>query len=174
MFGCAGLLASIAFIFGVPFSFFFTVNHWSERFLIAIAPAGLTFIAAVLLFLRDHSSHENSIAIVQALMSTRADTPDDNFIAGVPDSNSEVLLQTRKAIAEFFDVPIRKLRPNDDLRAVLHADKLEPAFQMYVVDSVIAKNTKDSQTFAFGLDGLSTIVDMSAAIEDVLEEFGRS
>lgn len=174
MIGCAGVLASIAFILGLPFSLFFTVDHWSQRLLIAGMPAAFTFVATILLCLRDHSSQNESITLVRRSLLDRKDAADDEFVALVSNSDAKLLLETRDAIAEFFDVPSCKLRPDDDLRAVLRADKFEPAFQMYVVDSVIAKNTDDPQPFMFGMEGLSTIADLSVAIENVLKGFGDS
>jgi len=171
MIGCAGALALVAFILGLPFSFFFTVDHWSHRFLIASMPAAFTFVATILLCMRDHSSYNESTALVRRSLLDRADTSDDEFVALISNSDAKLLLQTRDAIAEFFNVPTCKLLPDDDLRTVLLADKLEPSFQMYVVDSVIAKNTDNPQPFMFGLDGISTIIDLSAAIGDALKGF---
>ena len=169
MIGCAGILALVAFILGLLFSFFFTVDHWSHRFLIACMPAAFTFFAAILLCLRDQSAHSEHIAVVRRSLLQREDTPDDDFVTSNP--NAKLLIQTRDAIANYFDVPAVKLSPNDDLRNNLRADKLEPSFQMYVVDSVVADNTNNPQPFSFGLDGITTIVDLSAAIEDVLNGF---
>lgn len=169
MIGCAGVLASIAFVLGLPFSFFFTVDHWSHRILIACLPAAFTFLAAIALCLRDHFAHSRNMAVVRRFLLRRADTPDKEF--AVTNPNPKILIETRDAIAKYFDVPAAKLQPNDDLRNDLRADKFEPSFQMYVVDSVIANTTDNPQPFMFGLDGITTIVDLSAAIENVLGGF---
>jgi hypothetical protein len=171
MIGCAGILALVAFILGLPFSFFFTVDHWSHRFLIALMPAAFTFFAAILLCLRDQSAISEHVSAVRRSLSQRPDTSDNDFV--VSNSNQTLLLQTRDAIANYFDVPAAKLLPNDDLRIILRADKLDPSFQMYVVDWVVANNADDPQPFMFGLDGINTIVDLSAAIEDVVDGFGN-
>jgi hypothetical protein len=160
MFGCAGVLALIAYLLGLPFSLFFTVDHWSHRLLIACMPAASTFVATILLCLRDRRS-----------LLDRENISDDEFVAHDSNSNPKLLLQTRDAIAKFFDVPASKLRPNDDLRAVLRADKLEPSFEFYVVESVISDNTDSLEPFMFGMEGLSNIVDLSVAIEKMLEGF---
>jgi hypothetical protein len=171
MFGCAGVLALIAYLLGLPFSLFFTVDHWSHRLLIACMPAAFTFVATILLCLRDHSSQNESIAFVRRSLLDRENISDDEFVAHDSNSNPKLLLQTRDAIAKFFDVPASKLRPNDDLRAVLRADKLEPSFEFYVVESVISDNTDSLEPFMFGMEGLANIVDLSVAIEKMLEGF---
>ena len=169
MIGCAGILALVAFILALPFSLFFTVDHWSHRFLIACVPAAFTFFAAIFLCMRDQLSQSENIGVVRRTLLRRADTPDDVFVTSNPDA--KLLIQTRDAIANYFDVPGAKLLPTDDLRNDLRADKLEPSFQMYVVDSVVANNTDNPQPFMFGLDGITTIEDLSVAIENVLKGF---
>ena len=81
MIGCAGVLALVAFILGLPFSLFFTVDHWSHRLLIACMPAACTFVATILLCLRDDSSHNENIAIVRRSLLDRVDMSDEEFAA---------------------------------------------------------------------------------------------
>ena len=174
MIGCAGALALIAFVLGLPFTLFITVDHWSQRLFLASTYATITFVATILLCLQDYSSHRKNRAMVRRTLLDRSDTSGDGFVALISNPNANLLLQTRNAIADFFNVPAEKLLPNDDLRTVLRADKLEPSFQLHVVNSVIAKNTDEPQPFMFGLEGLSTIADLSTAIENVLDGFSDS
>lgn len=169
MFILAGILASVVFLISLPFSFFADVNHWSGRLLVASLPAAMTFVATILLCLRDHSEFKRHMIDVQHLLMERSDTSEDDFINSSPEQQRLTLLQTRVAIAEYFDVLPSKILATDDLRTVLRADKLEPSFQFFVIDSVIAKNTDKREVLCFGLEGLLTVADLSKAIEEILQ-----
>ena len=96
MLGCAGILALLAFLLGLPVSFFFTVEHWSERLLIACMPAAFTFIAAMLLCLRDQSSHNEDMTSVRRSLLERVETSDDDFGDSPSKLNEQLLFQEQK------------------------------------------------------------------------------
>ena len=165
--GCAAILATVAFLFGLPFSLFFTVDHWSERFLIALMPAAMTFIAAFGLMLRDRSDFVFSKNEIQQKLLKRITEPEKTLIEPLS-FEEQILVETRCAIAKYFEVPPNRIRALDNLHQDLTFDKLAPSLQMFVVDSVLFNHVDCPESFWFGLDGLETVADLSKAIGEIV------
>jgi len=169
-FGCAGSLALVAFILGLPFSLFFEVDHWGQRLFIAAMPAAMAFLAGLVLLGRDMHLHSLEISSVQSTLRSRTDISDSSFVEHFPSTDPDLLLRTRETIAAYFDVPAFKIHPEDDLREDFRADRLDPSFQFFVVDSVIAQTTEVQRSFTFSLSELNSVGDLTNAIERVLDD----
>ncbi|NOX54420.1 MAG: hypothetical protein GXP27_08250 [Planctomycetes bacterium] len=90
-----------------------------------------------------------------------------------PTPDAALLLETRRAISRFFDVPAEKIARDVHLVNDLHVEKLEPSFQCYVVTLVIASQSVELKPFRFTMAGLESIDDLTEAIRKVLDGFDR-
>jgi hypothetical protein len=171
---CSGALALVFFVIGFAGSLFVRDGSWSERLLVAGITAGMAFAAAVLLSSRDLVQHAATRGSVRKDLLARGDTTDDDFVSSRPTDQIGLLLETRKAIARFFDVPAEKVDRDIHLIRDLHVDKLEPAFQFFVVQAIIASQQVRPQPFGFSMADLVTLDDFTTAIRKVLDGFAQS
>lgn len=167
-------MALVAFVIGGAVSLCVRDASWTDRLIISTMPAVITFVAVLLLSSRDHAKHSAAMRSVRNRLLTGPDTTDDDFVSLRPFDATAILLDTRKAISRFFDVPAGKINRDVQLIRDLHVDKLEPAFQFYVVDSVIAAQQITPKPFGFSMDGLDTIDDLAVAIQNVLVGFDQN
>lgn len=173
--GCSGVFALGIFVIGFAISLLFARDaSWTDRLMMATLPAVITFVAVLLLSSRDSARHAATMRFVRNDLLVGADTSDDEFASLRPIDDAALLLETRKAISQFFGVPTGKLRRDVQLIDDLHVDKLEPSFQFYVVDSVIASQQIEPKPFEFSMSGLATIDDLTDAIRNVLDGFDRN
>lgn len=172
--GCSAAIALVFFVFGFAGSLFARDASWSERLFMAAMTAGTAFVAALLLFRRDSMQYGETVRLVRESLLARGDTTDDDFVASRPTDQAQLLLETRKAVARFFDVPAEKVGRDVQLIRDLHVDKLEPAFQFLVVQAVIASQQVTPQPFGFSMADLETLDDFTAAIRKVLDGFAQS
>ncbi len=172
--GCSGALAAVAFIVGLLASLLAQDVTWTERVTMAAMLAGMTFLAALLLAGRDTAKSSALMRSVRQHLLSCGDTSDDEFIASAPSDDQALLLETRKAVAGFFDVPVNRVRRDIHLINDLQVDKLEPAFQFAVVDSVIASQPVEPGSFTFSRRGLESIDDLTESIRKVLDGFDKA
>ncbi|MFN3149753.1 hypothetical protein [Bremerella sp.] len=102
------------------------------------------------------------------------DTSEFDFVSLRPFDDATLLLETRVAIARFFDVPTTRINRDVQLVDDLRVDKLEPFFQFSVVKSVIASQRIEPEPFGFSMAGIETIDDLTAAIRHVINGFDRN
>ncbi|MBN2294364.1 MAG: hypothetical protein JXM70_18190 [Pirellulales bacterium] len=167
--GCSGAIAFIVFIIGFVVSLFVGEATWTERITVGAMPAAVVFIVVLLLFMRDSARQSASIRSTRNHLLACGDKSDDIFISSFSTDNALLLLETRKAIAQFFDVPTSKIARDVHLIDELHVDRLEPSFQFYVVNSVIASQPVEPKPFAFDMAGLESIDDLAYAIRKVID-----
>jgi hypothetical protein len=172
--GCSGAFALVAFIIGFTVSLFVRDASWMDRLTMAITPAVIAFVAVLLLASRDSAKHSATMRSVRNNLLAGVDTSDDDFISSRPFDDATLLRKTREAISRFFDVPTDKIRRDVELIHELHVDKLEPSFQFYVVEAVIASHEIEPKPFRFSMAGLETIDDLAEAIRNVLDGLDRN
>ncbi len=131
--GCSGAFALVAFVIGFAVSLFVRDATWTDRLTMAVLPAALTFVAVLLLSSRDSVQHSSTMQSVRSALLAGDDTSDDDFVSSRPFENATLLLETRKAISRYFDVPTVKVSRGVRLIHDLHVDKLERSFQFFVV-----------------------------------------
>ncbi len=171
MIGCAGMIAAVAFVFGIIGSLFATEADIGERLMIAVMPAAIAFVAALILFARDHARHTSTMRPVRQVLLARQDVNDHDFFAHFPDADSTLITQTRQAISQFFDVPAQKIHPTDDLRNDFQFDTLEPSFHSFVVYHVLDVRNVAPQPFTFNTGDLTDVGDLAKEIQRVLDGF---
>jgi hypothetical protein len=171
MIGCAGMIAAVAFVFGVIASLVATEAAVGERLMTAFVPPGIAFVAALLLFAMDRARHTSTMRSVRQMLLARPDVEDHDFFAQFPDADSTLIAQTREAISRFFDIPMQKIHPNDNLRNDLQIDTFEPAFHSFVVTDVLRARHIAPRPFTFSTCGLTDIGDLAKEIQRVLHGF---
>lgn len=167
--GCSGAIALVAFVIGLAASAFASGATWADRVTMVAVPTTITFVAALLLFARDSARHSSTMRKVRTYLLARNDSTDEQFVSSRPCDDAPLLLETRKAISRFFDVPTVKVGRDVRLIHDLHVDNLEPSFQLYVVDSLVASRTLAPRSFGFTMAGLVSIDDLAGAIRKVLD-----
>jgi hypothetical protein len=172
--GCSGAIALVVLIIGFAVSMLVSDATWTERLIIAGTTSGIAFAAAFLLFTRDSCRYSATMRTVRRGLLAKTDTPDEHFVSLRPSVDAILLLEIRNAISRFFDVPAVKVARDLHLIHDLHVDKLDPSFQFYVVDSVVASRSVKSQPFWFAMTGIETIDDLSEAIRKVLDGLNRN
>lgn len=172
--GCSAVLSLVAFVIRFAVSLFVRDATWTDRLMMAAMPAVVTFVAALLLSTRDSAKHSGTVQSVRNALLGGDDTSDDDFVSSRPSKDATSLLEARQAISRFFDVPTGKIGRDVRLIHDLHVDRLEPSFQFYVIDSVIASQQVAPKPFGFSMAGLETIDDLTDAIRNVLDGFDRN
>jgi hypothetical protein len=171
MIGCAGIIAGVAFILGLGGSLFATEATFFERLMMASMTAAMAFVAAMLLFSRDHLRHRRAVRQIREMLLSRGDVNDSDFTSHFPDVDPSLIVETRQAVANFFDVRAEKIHPLDDLRKDLRFDTLEPSFHSSVVFHICAVRKIVLRSFSFDTRALVTIGDLANEVQRVLNSF---
>lgn len=171
--GCSGAVGFVAFVVGLLVSLFVRDAAWSDRLTMAVVPGFMTFVAVLILAGRDSAKHSASILAVRDALLGGDDTSDHDFLSMRLCDDAPLLLETRKAVSRFFDVPTGKISRDVHLIDDLHVDNLQPSFQLSVVQSVIASRQVESKPFQFSMAGLESIDDLAKAIGGVFDDFDR-
>lgn len=169
--GCSGTIAGIGFVIGFVTSLFDRDASWADRLIQSGMVSAISFVAALFLSCSDSLRHKTARRKACAALSNGEDTSDEEFLSLLPNENPELLLATRKAVANFFDVPTTKIHRTVELVDDLHVGSLEPMFRLSVVGSMITRQSQSPQPYSFSMDGIATIDDLAAAIQNVLDGF---
>lgn len=171
MIGCAGMIAAVAYVMGIVCSLFAREVTASERMMMAVFPAVMAFVAALILFARDRSRHVAARQTVRDNLLPRQDVNDDEFFAHFPKNDPTLIAQTRRAISLFFDVPAEKIHPTDNLQNDLEFSTLEPGFHTFVVYHVFNARNVAPQPFWFKTSNLTDVGDLAKEIQRILDGF---
>lgn len=169
--GCSGILAAVAFVLVFLGSLVTRGSTWSERAFMAGMTSVLVFGAALMLGIRDTMRHSRICRSARDYLLARDDSSEDEFLGCLPTNNTMLLLETRSAIARFFDVPVAKIHREVRLIEDLHVDQIDAPFQFSVVNSVLASQSVTPKPFWFSIEGLKSIDDLTQAIQNVLDRW---
>lgn len=128
--------------------------------------ASMAFVAASLLIFRDHRRRLTAKQRVRRLLLRWED-----FTEQAPERHSiesSLLVQTRKAVADFFDVPMNKIRPTDNFE-LLEAKAFEPHFHFFVIEHVLRQRHLDVGAFTIRLEETESVADFARKIHEILE-----
>jgi hypothetical protein len=173
--GCAAIVAAVAFVPGLISSLLAAGVPLPGRVMIALMPAGLAFVVALLLLSRDYLRRKRTFRRVRVRLMARDNIGDDEFLRRFPNSDLTLVQQTRAAIARFFGVPVEKIRATDRLRDDFEFTVLEPWLLFFVLDHVVnARNVqrKPSTRFTFRTGKTDDFGDFVAEIQRVLDGLG--
>jgi hypothetical protein len=169
--GCAFLIAVVAFLFGLIVSLFGADATMGERLLMAVMVAGMAFVAALLLLWRDRARHKAAVKSVRKRLLERKDIGDAEYLAAFQGADVTLIAQTRRAVADFFDVPVQKIHPTDNLRQDFKFAVFEPGFHSFVLVHVFKARGVQPKPFGFRTSHLATIGDLANEIQRVLDGF---
>jgi hypothetical protein len=167
--GCSGAIALLAFVVGLAVSLFVVDAGWIDRLMVAAGVSMAAFIAAFVLSSDDAAQHAATVQAVRTRLLVAADSSEEQFLASRPYDDTQLLLETRKAIARFFDVPDTKIPRDVHLLDDLQVDRLDPSFWFHVVNSVVVAQHATPTPFTFNIAGLQSIDELARAIEKVLD-----
>jgi hypothetical protein len=162
------VLAGLAFLCGFGSTLPIPDATLELRLTAGVMTAFVTFAAALGLGLRDWAVKSIHLRRARKHLLQSMDTSDEAFCCG---GGSVLLLDIRRAIAQFFDVPASKVRRDVDLVRDLGTHCLEPDFHFSVVQTVLATQNVEPRDFWFTMQGVTTIDALAEAIEDVLREW---
>jgi len=165
--GCSAMLALIAFFIGLGAAMSVPDLDWSARLIIAAIPAFCTFLASLLLMIRDAMRHAAAMRAARNHLLTGIPTTADEFLAARPTEHPELLLEIRKAIGQFFDVPADRVHRDVNLREDLRADVLAPAFQLAVLHAVSPPPETDNEEVAYRNTSGETIDELAESLAAV-------
>jgi hypothetical protein len=172
MIGCAGIIALVFLPFGVLMALTIPDAPYSVRIAFALMPSGLSFVAAMLLLMRDQLLRTRQLRRIRRKLLNRHDVNELVYLPHLRDADPTLISQTRKAISEFFDVPVEKIHPTDNLRDDLMFQAFEPNFHLFVLYRVIAARRLEpvpSQIVSFNSGGLSTVDDLADEVRRVID-----
>lgn len=139
--GCSATIFAAAFFLGSIGSLFVPGASFQERMAIAGMFAATVVVAVVMLCARDSIRYSirnrMNIRAVRRMLLARDDLVDDPLLHALPEPESTSIVQTREAVAHFFDVPAQKVRLTDTLRGDLRSDLFEQDLQFFAMRHVL-------------------------------------
>jgi hypothetical protein len=138
MLGCSAIVGAVFFLVAIVPLLFVTGMGLGERFLMAAMVGGMAFLACLLLACRDTMAFHSVRRRVQRRLLRRSDMSNEEFCRAFPQHDSQLILDVRSAIAAFFQVPLTKIHPTDNLVNDLAIQALAPSFPSFVADRVLA------------------------------------
>lgn len=81
------MIAAAAFLLGILGSLFVAEANLADRLMMAFLPAGMAFIATLMLFARDHWRHAATMRSVRRMLLDRALVDDAEHLAHSPDAD---------------------------------------------------------------------------------------
>ncbi len=173
MIAFAGILAGIAFGIGFVACLFWPGQSFLFRVYCASIPASITFVASILLMMRDVRRNAANHLAIRAVLLAREDLSDEEIQTTLSGEETKWILQVRHAISTFYRVPDAKIRPNDDLNAVLGFGTFEPQLLVYVISVVFAENGITPVPVSIRLDRLHCMSDLAFELKHVIEGLDR-
>lgn len=183
LWGCAAIIALVVFVLtlavllvaGLVHPPFAAETGFGVQAGLAAMLAGNVSLAFFLLMLRDSWRHRSTVRKVRAGLLTRFDVSDEAFAEAFPEVEARLLQLTRRAVAEFFDLPPEKIHSDDSLREDLLIDVLEPSFHMHVIFCVAQLSQTEMlspegelEPFQFSTADMSTVAELAVAVGEVL------
>ena len=168
------ILALFGFLFGCILSCIFSLVlqdfSWTQHLVTACMPAAMTFLAAVILCLKDSARQSAALRSIRSSLQRLPDTSDEEFISAKPTDERELLLQIRGAIARFYGVEPTKIRRAVRLDEDLNIDQFAPTFPFSILTSIIPKETLQQQKLvSYSVQNLVTIDELAVEFRKQLD-----
>jgi hypothetical protein len=106
---------------------------------------------------------------VRRKLLNRDDVDETTFAARFPDSDPMLLAETRRAVAEYFDVPAGRIHPTDRIREDLELDSLNPGLYFALAKIVEARGLKTAG-LQFRIKNLHDINDLAAELQRIIDQ----
>jgi hypothetical protein len=94
----------------------------------SVACGDLAFVATIALAIRDLQKPGTQKGLVRQHLENRPDMDKRTFSAGYEVMSTQLAVFVRAAVAEFFMVPVEKIRPDDSLKNDYQFQRVMPDF----------------------------------------------
>lgn len=168
MIGCAAIVGGVGFVIGLVFAMLLNDPNVPHPLLAGAITGGIAFVAALLLSSRDSSRFKSARQRVRDRLLARADVGDDEFCGGFPSCDTTLLLQTRDAVAAFFEVPPTRIHARDQFETDFESKSLGPTLPMSAVHHVLARRGVKLGSFSL-TDDIGDLGDLAARIQGILD-----
>lgn len=173
--GCSALVALMFLPLGVAMALMESDAPLPLRTAMVFMPSGIAFIAATLLAMRDRTLAKLRWRSVRRKLLRRHDVNRQEYLTHFPHNNPELMAEIRQAISEFFEVPVEKIHPTDDLQGDFLFNAFEPQLHQHVLHCAVARHvgTIPPQIVAFNSAGLSTVGDLAGEVQRIITGLNR-
>lgn len=134
----------------------------------------LIFFIVFFLSCRDSIKFLSVIEKNHNKLMTGSDVDQDSFLVVEEPEDAELLLETREAVAAFFDIPVEKISRDIDLIDDIKIDQLNPAFYLIVGLSVCVRLKTIPRFLGFYFMHAETIDELAEVIGIVTKRDGFS
>lgn len=169
MIGCAAMISAAMFVVVIIGSLFAVGSTIAERLMIALTMAGLAFVGALMLCMRDYARYVLAKRAVRRLLLHRSDLDDGRYAECFPDCDPALIVQTRRAVAEFFGAPAPRIHPTDRLEREFRSDVFEPGLTFFVVQYLFEVRQAAPRRMMIASGGLADMEDLAKRIQRLLD-----
>ena len=140
-----------------------------ERILMAVMTSAMAFVAALILGLRDLLRFRKASRQTQQHLLERPDFFEAEFQSEA-EVDPELMKIVREAIAQFFDVPVYKIRPTDNFETDLHIDPTEFNFQHFVILKVADDHRFQDEVIEANFANTHTVKDLVLWLQEFIRD----
>ncbi|TWT52202.1 hypothetical protein KOR42_30700 [Thalassoglobus neptunius] len=163
------VVAFVALLCGGLGSLFAQDAGPGERILMALMTSATAFVATLILGLRDLIRFRRDSRRTQQHLLERPDFFEAEFRSEA-DVDPELMKVVREAIAQFFDVPVSKIRPTDNFETDLHIDPTEVNFQHFVIRTVADDHRFHDEVIEVNFANAHTVEDLVIWLQDFIRD----
>lgn len=138
----------------------FVDNQHISPLMQSVACGGLAFVATIALAIRDIQKLSAQKGLVRQHLENRPDMDERSFSAGYDVMSVQLAVFVRAAVAEFFMVPVEKIRPDDSLENDYQFQRVMPDFQVFIVSRVLREYHLSPAVYRFDSRNLATFTDL--------------
>ena len=138
----------------------FVDNQHISPLMQSVAIGGLAFVATIALAIRDLQKLSTQKGLVRQHLENRPDMDERTFSAGFEMMSMQLAVFVRAAVAEFFMVPVEKIRPDDLLEHDYQFQRVMPDFQVFIVSRVLREYHLSPAGYRFDSRNLANFTDL--------------
>lgn len=138
----------------------FVENKHISPLMQSVTMGGLAFVATIALAVRDLQKLSTQKGLVRQHLENRPDIDERTFSAGFEVMSMQLAVFVRAAVAEFFMVPVEKIRPDDLLEHDYQFQRVMPDFQVFVVSRVLREYHLSPAVYRFESRNLADFTDL--------------
>lgn len=140
------------------------ISPWMQ----SVAIGGLAFVATIALAIRDLQKQGTQKGLVRQHLENRSDMDERTFSAGFEVMSTQLAVFVRLAVAEFFMVPVEKIRPDDSLEHDYQFQRVMPDFQVFVVSRVLREYHLSPAIYRFDSRNLADFTDLVTEVGRII------
>ncbi|MEW4487104.1 hypothetical protein AB1L42_03435 [Thalassoglobus sp. JC818] len=162
-------IAFVALLCGGLGSLFAQDAGLRERIFMAVMTSAMAFVATLILGLRDLFRFRKASRQTRQRILERPDFFEAEFYSKA-DIDPELMKIVREAIAQFFDVPVSKIRPTDNFETDLHIDPTEFNFQHFVILKVADDHRFQDEVIEANFANAHTVEDLVLWFQEIIRD----